>query len=519
MTDTKHNDLPSCTTEIIYHVFQRSFYDSNNDKHGDLRGLMQQLPYLQDLGITAILLTPLFTSPYYHNYFAEDFGSIDPAYGTMTDYFDFADAVHRHGMKLYLDMEIQYVTEDHIWFKDSFKNPASVYSDYVLYQDNANETPETIIFNTNGLLGYDGVYKDITTVNLLNSGVQSYMVSLFRYWMDPRGDGSFNSGADGFRLDHMMDMLDNKQRLSNLFSKFWKPLIEKLKAIKPGIVFIAEQTDWSSFGQEYLTEVGADKVFAFPLRDAILTFSKENISEAAVQTFSLSPDQSQNIVFIENHDTHRFATLADNHPGKLRTGAALNLLLGGTPAIYYGQEIGMTGGGGFGKYGNSDGNDIPRREAFKWYKDMAHQGMTTWYENSGPWWEDSSLQDTIVPAAAEEQITDPGSLWKYYQLLIQLKKKHPALAYGEYKILDNDSAGILSFLRISKEQTCMVLINLSDTKERAHIDVEASTGKKNILFRSILGNMHVKPAVKNVYVDMESFSTGVWEYQNVKSSE
>jgi glycosidase len=150
---------------------------------------------------------------------------------------------------------------------------------------------------------------------------------------------------------------------------------------------------------------------------------------------------------------------------------------------------------------------------------MAHQGMTTWYENSGPWWEDSSLQDTIVPAAAEEQITDPGSLWKYYQLLIQLKKKHPALAYGEYKMLDNDSAGILSFLRISKKQTCMVLINLSDTKERAYIDVEASTGKKTTLFRSILGNMHVKPAVKNVYVDMESFGTGVWECQNVKSSE
>lgn len=496
--------------EIIYHVFQRSFYDSNNDKHGDLTGLKQQLPYLSNLGITSILITPLFASPYYHNYFADNFDSVDPAYGTMSEYFDFVDAVHQLGMKLYLDMEIQYVTENHIWFKDSFKNPSSPYSDYVLYQDNENNNPETIIFDTSGLLGYDGIYKNITTVNLLNPNVQSYFLQMFHYWMDPLGNNSFNHGADGFRLDHMMDTLDNKDSLKELFSKFWKPLISSLKNLNPAIQFIAEQTDWGSFGQEYITEAGADKVFAFPLWEALLTFNKDKIASAAEQTFSLSKDQSQNIVFIENHDTHRFATTADNHPGKLKVGAALNLLLGGTPAVYYGQEIGMTGSGGFGKYGNSDGNDIPRREAFRWYREISQKGMALWYKDSGPWWDDSALH-TQEPLAAEEQIKDAASLWSYYQKLIQLKKNNPALAIGQFRNLNNSSSNVLSFLRESPQQTVMVLVNLSGTKERVWIRGSRHSKTKK-QYPLLLGNIQAKSVSRGIYADMPPHYTGVWEW-------
>lgn len=510
MINSSGNTLLTDKTEIIYHVFQRSFYDSNNDKHGDITGLKQQLPYLRDLGITSILITPLFASPYYHNYFADDFESIDPAYGTMSEYFDFVDTVHDYGMKLYLDMEIQYVTENHIWFKDSFKNPSSPYSNHVLYQDSENINPETIIFNTNGLLGYDGVYKNITTVNMLNPVVQAYFLHLFQYWIDPLGNNSFNHGADGFRLDHMMDKLDNKDNLKDLFSKFWGPLIRSVKKINPEIIFIAEQTDWGSFGQEYITEAGADKVFAFPLWEAILTFNKEKIASVAEQTFAHSNDQSQNIVFVENHDTHRFATTVDNHKGKMKVGASLNLLLGGTPAIYYGQEIGMTGSGGFGKYGNSDGNDIPRREAFQWYKDFTKNGMALWYKDSGPWWEDSALHTQEI-IAAEEQVKDPASLWKYYQKLIQLKNSNPALATGQYKKLDNNSTNVFSFMRISEQQSVIVLINLSDTKERVWIQAGQHKKQKK-KYRTLLGNLSVKSVPRGIYVDMPAYFTGVWEW-------
>jgi len=74
--------------EIIYHVFQRSFYDSNGDNTGDLNGLRVKLGYLQDLGVTSILMLPLYESPFYHNYFSGDFEKIDPEFGTMQDYID-----------------------------------------------------------------------------------------------------------------------------------------------------------------------------------------------------------------------------------------------------------------------------------------------------------------------------------------------------------------------------------------------------------------------------------------------
>src|ERR1700712_2139053 len=186
-------------SEIIYHIFERSFYDSNGDNHGDLNGIRQKLDYLQQLGVTAILLTPLYESVFYHNYFASDFKKIDPSYGTMQDYLSLIKELHRRGMKFYMDMETQYVTEDHLWWKDGVNNLNSPYSDYILYDDKAHTKPSTIIFNLKGLLGYDSVFRKITTVNLYSSKVLEYNYDLFKFWMDPNQDGRFDDGVDGFR--------------------------------------------------------------------------------------------------------------------------------------------------------------------------------------------------------------------------------------------------------------------------------------------------------------------------------
>ncbi len=121
--------------EIIYHIFQRSFYDNNCDLHGDLNGIRIKLDYLQKLGVTAILLTPLYESVFYHNYFSSDFNKIDPKYGTLNDYLALIKELHRRGMKFNMDMETQYVTEDHIWWKDGLNNPSSKYADYIIYDD------------------------------------------------------------------------------------------------------------------------------------------------------------------------------------------------------------------------------------------------------------------------------------------------------------------------------------------------------------------------------------------------
>lgn len=454
--------------EVIYHMFQRSFYDSNGDGHGDFNGIKEKLDYLQDLGVTAIMLVPVVESPYYHNYFSNDFDKIDPKYGTRQEFISLTKELHRRGMKIYLDMETQYVTEDHHWYKDSYKNPKSRFSDYLVYNGPGNTKPETIIYDLTELKGYDGTVKKLTTVNLLSKKVLDYNFELFKRFADPNGDGDFSDGVDGFRLDHMQDDLDGKPKFANLFEIFWNPLIRRLKAVNPKLSFVAEQATWASYGYEYFKYGHVDRVFAFNLQKAIESFDKAKLIDAADSTLNLTPAANQQVVFIENHDMSRFSTAVKQDPGKLRVGAALNLLIGGIPSIYYGQELGMAGYGGFSKFGNTDGNDIPQREAFEWYKAAEGKGMALWYKNTGPWWDQTNLKpnDGI---SLEEQKPDPNSLYNFYRTLLHLRKSHTALIAGKFRNLNNDNDHVFSFLRYVGTKKVVVVVNLSDEEQTVNI--------------------------------------------------
>ncbi|RYZ29257.1 MAG: alpha-amylase, partial [Sphingobacteriales bacterium] len=307
-------------SEVIYHVFQRSFFDSNGDGQGDLPGMQQKLDYLQDLGVTAILLTPLYESDFYHNYFANDFEKIDPAYGSMQEYLALVKEVHRRKMKIYQDVEMQYVTGKHRWFIDSYKNPASPFSRFIYYDDEKNERPYWF-FGIPEFTTYNNSKQQIAVVNMKNLAVRQYTLDLLSHWADPNGDGIFDDGVDGFRLDHMMDDLDYSGKLNHLFADFWTPLLTDLRRKNPALQIVAEQANWATYGYEYFTEGKVDRVFAFRLKYAIESFDKKKIAEAADSSFGMGKQQ---VVFIENHDTRRFATAVGQHPGKLRVGAALN---------------------------------------------------------------------------------------------------------------------------------------------------------------------------------------------------
>jgi alpha-amylase len=444
--------------EVIYHVVQRSFYDSNGDLHGDLNGLRQKLDYLQDLGITSILLLPLYDADCYHNYFANDFEKIDTKFGTMQDYLALVKAVHKHGMKIYMDMETQYVSEKHLWWKDAVGNLKSPYSEYILFDDTAHKIPATMIFGLRDLSSYDGSSIKVTTVNLKSKKVLDYNVQLFSSFIDPNKDGKFDDGVDGFRLDHAMDNLDDKPQLTNLFSEFWLPLITSLKKINPKIKIVAEQADWRDYGFDYFKKAGVDRMFGFGLQQAISSFDKQTLINKADTTLRLCPQGKGQIVFIENHDINRFASVEKNEQ-KQKVAAALQLLIGGIPSIYYGQEIGMKGISG--AYGNNDGNDIPRREAFDWYQSGEGKGTALWYKNTGKWWEDSNFKpnDRI---SLEEQKKDSNSLFNYYKTLIHLRQNHMALSNGQYVYAENDNKKVFSFLRIYGAQKILVAVNLSD---------------------------------------------------------
>lgn len=486
---------PAVKGEVLYHLNQRSFYDSNGDLHGDLNGLKMKLQYLQELGVTSILLLPLYDADCYHNYFANDFEKIDPEFGTMQDYIALVKEIHKRGMKIYMDMESQYVAEKHAWWKDAVGNLNSPFSDFLLFDDAEHKIPSTMVFDLRQLNSYDGSFVKVTTVNLRNKQVLEYNKKLFGFFVDPNADGKFDDGVDGFRLDHAMDHLDGKPALTNLFAEFWKPLLAHLKQINPAIKNVAEQADWRDFGYSYINNAGVDRVFGFGLQQAILSFDKQALINKADTILAQCPTGNDQIIFIENHDMDRFASIEPNKD-KQKLAASLMFLMGGIPSIYYGQEIGMQGK--IGNWGNTDGNDIPRRAAFEWYRSAKGKGMATWYKNTGGWW-DNRLMKSNDGISVEEQKNNSSSLFNYYKKMIALKQSNPALALGKYANLSNNNSQVFSFTRIYNNHKVLIAVNLSGENQK--VAFKQNFEKSNLLFgKSTFSNTSLQLAPYEVLV-------------------
>ncbi|WP_182849771.1 alpha-amylase family glycosyl hydrolase [Pelagerythrobacter aerophilus] len=444
--------------EVFYHVFNRSLRDSDGDGHGDLQGIIDSLDYLKELGVTSILLTPLYPSAFYHNYFASDFEGIDPEYGTMEDYHRLVAEVHKRGMKIYLDQEIQYVAYDHPWYTQSLGNPASPYSDFLVWRGPGNTQPDEGPFAIVVAKHWPDLETGITTLNMESPELKAYFDRYFLSWVDPNGDGDFSDGVDGFRIDHMMDNLDERDMHTNLFAEFWRPLFDKVRAVNPQVIFIAEQSDWG-YGEDFLTRGDADYVFAFPLREAIRSFDKAKIVEAIRGTANATPQGKHQLIFIENHDMNRVASDEGMTPTRLRTAAALGILLQGTPLLYYGQELGMHGVQDM-RF-ETDEKDIGIREAFEWEAEVEAPIHANWYRDpSKSYWTDkySQSHDGI---SVEEQDGDPDSLLNFYRRLLDLRTKHPALSRGSLEVMESAPELLVVERKLDGERFHLVA-NLSD---------------------------------------------------------
>jgi glycosidase len=441
--------------QVIYQIFVRSFSDSDGDRIGDLNGIRQKIGYMKSLGVTSLLLTPIAPSLMYHNYYPSDFAGIDPKFGTMETLRQLIKAAHAQGMKVYLDEEFQYAESDNPWLKDSLGNPKSRYSDRIIYNGPHNTDPESGPYNLKAIPTYTGPIE-IATVNLPNPKVRVYFEQMFVNFA--------KAGVDGFRIDHMMDDLDGKGKIKNLFSAFWAPIFAKTRAVNPHIVFIAEQADWG-YGDDWLVRGGADLAFAFPIRMAIAEFNAAKLSTAINKTLQVTPDGKGQIIFIENHDVSRFATLAGGDARKQRLGAALTVFLKGTPLIYYGQEIGMKGA--LSDKWHSDANDIPDREAFRWSADLEARGSAIWYKSDKPWWTERYNRSNDGVSLQEEE-NDPSSLVSFYRRLLAIRHAHPELVAGDEAVIATDQKNVVAVLRSTPDRASLLVANLGDQPVTVH---------------------------------------------------
>lgn len=442
--------------EMFYHIFVRSFADSDGDRQGDLRGIRERLSYLQDLGVTTLLLTPLYPSQFYHNYFADDFDGVDSEFGTPADFAELVREVHARGMEIFLDQEIQYVSGQHAWRLHSQNNPRGPFGKFLLYSDPGNQQPVATLFGTNDFYVWPDQHQQIFTVNLAEPEVRAYFSRYLSAWIDPNQDGDPSDGVDGFRIDHMMDDLDNAGVLTGLFEQFWVPLLQDLRTVNPDVRIIAEQADWGD-GEEFFTRGKVDMVFAFPIWSAARALNAADYAAAIERSNRVVTPGRDQLVFIENHDTERFANGPRQQPEILRLGAAITLLTGWTPSLYYGQEIGMSGtqtndyAAAGDRPANADARDIPLRQAFRWVPDPLAPGNAAWYRQFPAAYHtpDSNVPGDGVSVA--EQAREPGSLLNTYRTLAALRAHHPALAHGSTRLIAHEGSLVVIERRAGAE--------------------------------------------------------------------
>jgi glycosidase len=455
--------------QVFYKIFVRSFADSNGDRIGDFLGIEQRLAYLQNLGVTSLLLTPIIPSKFYHNYFASQFDGVDPSFGDLASFQHLVRAVHSRGMKIYLDQEIQYVSSEHPWWQ-TVGNPQSPFAQYLLFNGPDNTNPETgFSFKT-----FDGQPANLAIVNLKLPAVRRYFEGVFAAWLDPDHNGNFSAGVDGFRIDHMMDDLDYKGRLTNLLADFWAPLLAHARAVNPRMLSIAEQADWQQFGDDLQRRGGIDLVYAFPLRAALVSLDRDAVAAAIEATVRKTAQGKGQLIFLENHDTIRFASEVQGDVQKERLGAALNVLLKGSPLLYYGQELGMLGRQM--KDTGTDGNDIPVREAFRWNRTVDAPGAALWYRGTGIWWDQHFARDDDG-ISVEEQQGRPDSLLAYYRKLIALRRSHPELQHGDESLIRTSAASVLIVDRKLGSAETLVVYNFAATRKNVVISTIVLKGR------------------------------------------
>ncbi len=293
--------------EVIYHINQQHFFGGDDKGYSDMKGLQQKLGYLEQLGITSILLPPVYEVND-KGYSDNDLMVVNPKLGLLADYRNLVVEAHKKNMKVYQVLNLQYVGTNHKWFKESYKKTASEYARFIYYADDKNEKP---------------VYlkEKSVAVNLHEPKVREYLLGMLKQWADPNKDKLFNDGVDGFVLD-MADKTPGAPKLINLYDNFWKPLIDEIKVYNPKIKIMAQQD------MESLAKGSAERAFSKSLEKAIASLDKNKIIAVADTTFKKLPEPGQVLLY---------AVVADNAE-KNKVAAALSLFIGGVPVLPSGQE-------------------------------------------------------------------------------------------------------------------------------------------------------------------------------------
>jgi neopullulanase len=422
---------------------------------GDLRGIRSHLPYLKELGVTTLWLTPIVKNgdaQDYHGYGAVDLYAVDPHLGTLKDYQDLVEAAHKQEMKIFFDAVPNHVGPKHPWVSnpplsdwfhgtpqhhlDSFSQLKGSFYGKAGSQPIANDPFEALIdphaslrMKRNLTDGwFFGILPDLNTENPV---VEQCLLQNSIWWAE-------TSGLDGFRVD----------TFPYVGRKFWTNWHAGLHRIYPylttvGEVFHPDPSVTSFFVGGVKRYDGIDSglstVFDFPiffvLRDVLLRSAPAGRIADVLRHDALYVHPEMLVPFFANHDVPRFAAAEGSSAAKLKLAFGLTLTLRGIPEIYYGDEIGMMGGG-----------DPDNRRDFP-----------------GGWIGDSNDAFTQSGRTREQQ-----EIFSYVQSLLRLRREHLALRTGKLWHLSSDESSYV-FVRESEEERIVVAFNNAGQSRELHI--------------------------------------------------
>lgn len=453
---------------VFYEIFVRSFADSNGDGIGDLNGVTKKLDYLSDLGIKGIWLMPINPSPSYHGYDVTDYLGVNKEYGTIEDMKKLVQEAHKRNIKVIIDFVVNHTSKDHPWFQKALSGEAKYrkYYNFATKDTDTNAIGEWGQQVWNGPEGekYESIFwEGMPDLNYDNPDVRSEIISAGSFWLK-------DMKIDGFRLDAAKHIYSQPYVLNDEEKDhaWWKEFRSAMNKINPNVIMVGEVWDTATVVGPYLNK-GLTSGFDFDLSSQIISSVQSEMNTGLAsqleQTREYFKTQSTDYIdstFITNHDMDRTMSQLNNDLNHAKMAISLLLTLPGTPYLYYGEEIGMTG----------MKPDESIREPFIWTKKEDSSYQTKW--------EGLSYNSDFQNHSLETEMKKKDSLYHFYKKLIYARNSSKVLSDGEVHASVYSNDGIVSFKRTLKNDELLVLHNLS--KNTVTLSLEKQDQKFNSVY-------------------------------------
>jgi oligo-1,6-glucosidase len=526
---------------VVYQVYWRSFYDSNGDGYGDLQGLIEKLDYIKDLGVDVIWLNPCYESPDKDNgYDISDYYKIMDKAGTMEIWEKLLEEVHKRGMKLIMDLVVNHTSDKHPWFIESRSSKDNPKRNWYIWRDKPNNwrsyfTPSAWEYDAaTGQYYFHSFAVEQPDLNWENPEVREEIYKMMRFWLD--------KGIDGFRLDAIAllakpkDFPDasNPEDIRYLTNnpgvhEYLQEMNEKV--LKHYDIFTVGEVAFVS-PKEGLKYVGEDRnelhtLFHFEVCDEMPSWEPLRFKEIQKRWYEGLWGKGWNSQFLNNHDHTRQVTRYGNDKEyRVESAKLLGTMihtLPGTPYIYQGEEIGMTGV----RFDSiEDYNDIAMKNKYQeevakgrdpqevlkslqplsrdnsrtpmQWDDSEHAGFTT----GTPW---IKVNPNYKEINVKKALEDPNSVYYYYKKLIQLRKENPVMVYGNFHDYSEGDPYIYAYTRELDNERWLIVLNHYDHENMYELPEQLAHYKRELL----LGNyadiqesgavLHMRPHEARIY--------------------